>query len=263
MEKINSTLFLVGAGPGDPELITVKGLRALRQADVVLYDALVSPDLIKEAKDNCRLIYVGKRKGKKEFAQEEINQLLVFYAGRYAHVVRLKGGDVNVFGRGHEEMEYAIKRGVNVEVIPGVSSSLAAPTSAGIPLTRRGVNESFWVVTGTTSSGHISKDILLAAQSSATIIVMMGLSHLEEIALLIQKNRSPLEPMAVIQNATLPEQKVVTGPAIEIYQRAIENRIGSPTVIVIGKVIDERIFSDQHVKELISCANSNEKQRAL
>ena len=113
------------------------------------------------ARPSCKLIYVGKRKGKKEFSQEEINQLLVFYAARFNCVVRLKGGDPYVFGRGHEELEYAVKRGVHVEVIPGISSALAAPASAGIPLTKRGVNESFWVITGTLSSGEISNDIRL------------------------------------------------------------------------------------------------------
>ncbi len=251
-DRRNPILYIVGAGPGDPELITVKGLRALKQADVVLYDALVSQDLLTEVKAGCKLIYVGKRKGKKEFPQEEINQLMVFYSKRYADVVRLKGGDGNVFGRGHEEMVYATKNGITVKVIPGVSSCLAGTTSAGIPLTRRGINESFWVVTGTTSTRRISKDLLLAAQASATIIVLMGLSHLKEIASIIQEIRSPLEPMAVIEKATLPDQRVVTGPAGDIYQKAMDDNIGSPAIIVIGKVVDERICVDPYVKELVA-----------
>ncbi|HPM31247.1 MAG TPA: uroporphyrinogen-III C-methyltransferase [Chryseolinea sp.] len=245
MRISNPSLFIVGAGPGDPELITVKGIRAIQQADVILYDALVSPALLENANENCKRVYVGKRKGKKEFAQEEINQLLVFYAERFAKVVRLKGGDINVFGRGHEEFKYAADRGISVELIPGISSSLAAPTSAGIPLTMRGVNESFWVVTGTTSNGNISTDLSLAAQSSATIVVLMGVSHLEEIADLIQKLRSPFEPMAVIQHATLPQQKTIVGSASTICQLAFENDIASPAVIVIGKVVDERRMMEE------------------
>src|SRR6187551_2094461 len=240
MSDFTPTLSIVGAGPGDPELITVKGLKAIQKADVILYDALASKELLDFAQPSCKLVYVGKRKGKKEFSQDEINQLIVFYATRYGHVVRLKGGDPNVFGRGHEELEYAARRGVTVQVVPGISSSIAAPTAAGIPLTKRGVNESFWVVTGTLSSGELSNDIHLAAQSSATVIVLRGMSHLNAITSIFQDSRSPFEPIAIIQNATLPEQKVVTGTMLDIQQQVLENEISSPAVIVIGKVVNER-----------------------
>lgn len=239
MSNFNPTLSIVGAGPGDPELITIKGLKAIQKADVILYDALASKELLEYARPSCKLVYVGKRKGKKEFSQDEINQLIVFYATRYGYVVRLKGGDPNVFGRGHEELEYAARRGVNIQVVPGVSSSIAAPSAAGIPLTKRGVNESFWVVTGTLSSGELSNDIHLAAQSSATVIVLMGMSHLNAITSIFQDARSPFEPIAIIQNATLPEQKVVTGTMLDIQQHVLENGISSPAVIVIGKVVNE------------------------
>lgn len=165
--------------------------------------------------------------------------MLVFYATRYDVVVRLKGGDPNVFGRGHEELEYCIRRGVEVKVIPGISSALAAPTSAGIPVTKRGVNESFWVITGMLASGKMSKDIQLAARSSATVIILMGITHLKEIASLFAHIRAFTEPVAVIQNATLPGQKIITGTAKNIYQRVRQNEMGSPAVIVIGKVVDE------------------------
>jgi uroporphyrin-III C-methyltransferase len=234
----NPTLTIVGAGPGDPELITVKGLKALQQADVILYDALASRILLEHARPLCKLVYVGKRKGKKEFSQVEINQLIVFYATCFRSVVRLKGGDPNVFGRGHEELEYASRRGLSVNVIPGISSAMAAPSAAGIPLTKRGLNESFWVVTGTLSSGEISNDLYLAAKSSATVIILMGMNHLNDIATIFQNARSPFEPAAVIQNATLPEQKIVTARVNDIYQRVLENEISSPAVIVIGKVVE-------------------------
>lgn len=234
------TLYIIGAGPGDPDLISVKGMRLLQQADIVLFDALVSAELLTAAKPRCRMVYVGKRKGHKEFPQEEINALLVFYAQRFNCVVRLKGGDPYVFGRGHEELEYASRHGINVEVIPGISSALAAPSVAGIPLTKRGVNESFWVITGTLSSGEISSDIQLAARSSATVIILMGLNQLQKIASVFMQMRSAMEPVAVIEKATLPGQRVVTGTAATIFDLAKENEINTPAIIVVGKVVDER-----------------------
>lgn len=237
--SLQSLLYIVGAGPGDPELITVKGLKAIRQGDVILYDALVSTELLKEAKPGCKLVYVGKRKGKKEFSQDEINQLIVFYATRYRIVVRLKGGDPHVFGRGHEELTYATRHGVRTEVINGISSALAAPAAAGIPLTKRGVNESFWVITGTLSDGSISKDIMLAAQSSATVVILMGMTHLPKIAHIFEHTRSANEPVALIQQATWAEQKIAIGTASDIVSLAITNQISSPAVIVIGKVVSE------------------------
>jgi uroporphyrin-III C-methyltransferase len=250
MPNSNPTLWIVGAGPGDPDLITLKGLRAIENADVLLYDALVSKELIGLTKPSCKRVYVGKRKGKKEFSQMEINQLLVFYAVRHSCVVRLKGGDPFVFGRGHEERVYSASKGVDVKFVPGISSSYAAASCAGIPLTTRGVNESFWVVTGTVSSGEISNDLHKAVQTCATIIVLMGLSKLAQIATLIGTTRGPHEPMAVIQDASLPSQKVVTGDADTICQRSLEAAIGSPAVIVIGKTIDLRLIQNLSPKSL-------------
>jgi uroporphyrin-III C-methyltransferase len=252
MKQSTPTLKIVGAGPGDPELITVKGMKALQTARVILYDALASPVLLEYAPPNCKRVFVGKRKGKKEFSQEEINQLIVFYATRYGTVVRLKGGDPHVFGRGHEELEYATRRGVEVIVIPGISSALAASTAAGIPLTKRGVNESFWVVTGTLSSGELSNDIRLAAQSTATVIILMGMSHLKNIVSLFEKARSLSEPIAIIQNATLPEQKIVSGSMSNIEDLVLENEISSPAVIVIGKVVNEIVAPGSIVPEAVN-----------
>ena len=239
MQASAKKVWIVGAGPGDPNLITMKGLRAIQQADVILYDALVSTVLLENAAPACKKIYVGKRRGKKEFSQEDINRLIVFYAERYDSVVRLKGGDPNVFGRGHEEMEYVTRRGVAVEFVPGISSAIAAPGAACIPLTKRGVNESFWVVTATTSSGNISNDIALAARSTATVIILMGVSQLQNIASMFKNLRSPDEPVAVIQDATLPGQRITIGTATDIYERVQEAGSGSPAVIVIGKVVSE------------------------
>src|SRR6188768_341544 len=172
---------LVGAGPGDPELITLKGIRAIEAADIVLYDALVSPEILQLIPDTTPSLCVGKRAGMHSYKQEEINELIVEFAYQYGHVVRLKGGDPFVFGRGSEEIEYAEAHGVSAFVVPGVSSALAVPASIKIPVTARGISESFWVITGTTKSGEISGDIALAAQSSATVVILMGLNKIHDI----------------------------------------------------------------------------------
>lgn len=240
MEKtMNPKVILVGAGPGDPDLITMNGLKAVRKADVILYDALVSRELLNHAGTLCKLINVGKRKNNHTFTQEEINQLIVFYALRYQHVVRLKGGDPFVFGRGHEEMEYVQRHGIAVEVIPGVSSAIAAPSCVGVPLTKRGVNESFWVITGTCSTGEISDDIRLAAQSSATVVVLMGMSHLQQIIEVFRQTRGLTEPVAIVQSATMPEQKFIYGTVDTIESLVVAMELASPAVIIIGKVVDE------------------------
>ena len=241
---IKPSVILAGAGPGHPDLISVKALRAIEQADVILYDALVNNELLTNAKPSCKLVNVGKRKGKREFSQEEINELIVFYACRHNRVLRLKGGDPYVFGRGHEELEYAAKRGITVEVIPGISSAIAAPASVGIPVTKRGLNESFWVITGTISSGQFSKDIILAAQSSATVVILMGMTHLAEIMKLFSQYRSPLEPAAVIQHATTSNQNYVVAN-VGAIESAVEGKgISSPAVIVIGKVVNECVMPE-------------------
>jgi uroporphyrin-III C-methyltransferase len=237
-------LTLVGAGPGDPELISLKAVKALQQADAILFDALAAPELLAYAKAGCKLINVGKRKGKVSASQDHINELIVTHAYKYNNVVRLKGGDPFVFGRGHEEWEYAAQHGIEVEYIPGISSSIAAPASVGIPLTKRGVNQSFWVITGTLASGEISSDLKLAAQSSATVIVLMGMTHLRTIASMFGNARSTEEPIAVIQNATLKNQKFVRGSASTIVELAEKHQLESPAVIVIGKVVEESLVID-------------------
>jgi len=192
------------------------------------------------ATPQCKLIFVGKRKGHKEFSQEEINQLIVFYAQRYATVVRLKGGDPFVFGRGHEELSYASRRGVQTEVVPGITSAIAAPAAFGIPLTKRGVNESFWVTTGTLASGAISSEISLAAMSSATVIILMGVNHLNEIMEIFRSARSADEPVAIIEQATLPGQRIIEGTTSSIVQMADEYRVKTPAIIVVGRVVEHR-----------------------
>ncbi|OIN60739.1 uroporphyrinogen-III C-methyltransferase [Arsenicibacter rosenii] len=230
-------LTLVGAGPGDGELITLKGIRALQKADVVLYDDLANATLLDFAPAHCLKMYVGKRAGKPSKAQDEINTLIVRLATQHGHVVRLKGGDAYVFGRGFEERTYALDHGISCEVIPGVSSSIAVPAAQGIPVTCRGVSESFWVITGTTRSGGMSKDMELAVQSDATVVVLMGLNKLQDICALYVRNGKANLPMAVIQNGTRTGEQCVVGQVWEIPSLVAAQGVGAPAVIVLGEVV--------------------------
>jgi uroporphyrin-III C-methyltransferase len=234
-------LTLVGAGPGDPDLITVKGIKALQQADVIMYDALVHPDLLNYCRSDALKVYVGKRRGAYSCVQEDINPLIVHYARQYGHVVRLKGGDSFVFGRGYEEIEFARQHGVDTDVVPGLSSSYAVPASAGIPLTTRGLSDSFWVVTGTTKDGQFAADLHLAAQSSATVVVLMGMHKLAEVMAVFAQCGKAETPVAIIQNGTLPEQQMVIGRVSEMVQKIAESGragvpVSNPAIIVVGEV---------------------------
>ncbi|WP_461491991.1 uroporphyrinogen-III C-methyltransferase [Pontibacter sp. HJ8] len=230
-------LTLIGAGPGDPDLISVKGIKALAKADVVLYDALVNPELLQYVPAQVPRIYVGKRAGAHSYKQEDINNLIVDLAYTYGHVVRLKGGDSFVFGRGYEELAHADKFNIPTSVVPGISSSIAVPELQQIPLTLRGVNESFWVITGTTSSGELSKDIPLAAASDASVIILMGISKLPEIVETFSKAGKADIPVAVIQNGSLPDEKMAIGNIHNIEERVRAKGVGAPAIIIIGEVV--------------------------
>lgn len=240
---LKSKLTLVGAGPGDETLITLKGILALESADVILYDALANPALFKYCKEDALKIFVGKRAGCHHLQQHEINRMIVRYARKYGNVVRLKGGDPFVFGRGQEEKEYALKYGLEVEIVPGISSAMAVPAMQHIPLTHRGVNESFWVMTGTTRAGTLSKDVHLAAQSSATIVILMGMKRLQHIVKLFGERRGMEEPIAVIQNGTQEDEKVAVGKLRNIMTEIEERQISSPAIIVIGAVVEKHLLS--------------------
>lgn len=228
-------ISIVGAGPGDPELITVKALKAIQKADVILYDALVNQELLRHAKPGVILRFVGKRAGLHSYRQEEINLLMVQHAYKYGRVVRLKGGDPFVFGRGHEELEYARAFDIPVEVIPGISSAIAVPASQHIPMTNRGMAESFWVLTATTKSDKLATDVRLAAQSSATVVLLMGIRKLTQIAEIYLSLEKAFTPVMIVQNGTLPEEKVVVGRIENIVEKAQEEQIGTPGIIVIGE----------------------------
>lgn len=230
---------LVGAGPGDPELITLKAVFALNKADVVLYDALIDPVLLKHAPATALKIFVGKRVGKHSTPQEDTNELCVSLAKKHGHVVRLKGGDPFVFGRGAEEIEYIESFGIVTELIPGITSAIAVPASAGIPVTKRGVSESFWVVTGTTATGELSKDLALAAQSTATVVVLMGTRKLADIVRVYQDLGKRDLPIAIIQSGTTSEEKIVAGYISDIELRVKEAKAEAPAIIIIGEVVKE------------------------
>ena len=238
-------LTLVGAGPGDVDLITVKAIRALKTADVVLYDALVNEDLLDYINSDAEIIFVGKRRGCYRYQQEQINELIVARANSKGHVVRLKGGDPFIFGRGAEEMEYAESFGIETAFVPGISSSLAVPAYQNIPLTKRGSSESFWIITGTTKDHKLSNDIKLAAKSNATVVVLMGMGKLPEIiALFQQENKNDL-PVAIIQNGTRANEKVGIGTVDTILEIVKENELSNPSIIVLGEVVKHRqIISD-------------------
>ncbi len=231
-------LTLVGAGPGDPDLITLKGIKAIQSADVVLYDALVSADIVAMIPKGIPALCVGKRAGIHSYKQEEINDLIVEFAYLYGHVVRLKGGDSFVFGRGSEEIAFAVAQGIKVNVVPGISSAIAVPAAANIPLTARGFSESFWVVTGTTKNGEISKDISLAAQSTATVVILMGLSRIREVMEQFEICGKANMPVAIIQNGTLPNQRFISGKVSSIVNLCRVADMGSPSIIIIGEVVN-------------------------
>jgi uroporphyrin-III C-methyltransferase len=230
-------ISLVGAGPGDIELITLKGINALKTAHVVLYDALVNTELLNYAPKDSLKIYVGKRNNQHAYSQEQINTLLVDMAYSYGHVVRLKGGDSFVFGRGKEELDYADAFNIETDLIPGISSSIAVPALAGIPVTHRGVSESFWVITGTTKDNELSEDIFAAAKSNATVVILMGLSKLKEITAIFSNEGKSDTSIALIQDGSLPTQKIALGTISTIVDIAKENNIKAPAVIVIGDVV--------------------------
>ncbi|MBX2889633.1 MAG: uroporphyrinogen-III C-methyltransferase [Saprospiraceae bacterium] len=237
-------LSVVGAGIGDPEHITLKAVRALQSADAVLYDALVNEELLNYAPPGAAKVYVGKRRGEKAFTQEEINERIVAYAHCCGHVVRLKGGDPFVFGRGLEEMQYAQSQGIPAEYIPGVSSSIAGAGAAGIAVTARGASRGFWVLTATTDTGDLNPEIFSAAATDATIVILMGVAKITDIALAFMAAGKTDLPVAIIQNATLPTQREMFGTVADISEKVQESGIGSPAVIVIGEVVRHRIQGD-------------------
>ena len=229
---------LVGAGPGDPELISIKGVKAIQTADAILYDALIHKELLDFARAGIPKISVGKRAGMTAIPQTEINKMIVEYAFRYGHVIRLKGGDPMIFGRGAEEIDYSNKFGIPSEVIPGISSATGITSLMKIPVTKRNINQSFWVITGTTKTGDLSRDIPLAAQSKATVIILMGVKKLREIVSIYKSFGREETPIALIQDGSLPTQKAAFGSIDNILSEVRAKKIRTPAIIVIGEVLN-------------------------
>ena len=230
-------VWLVGAGPGDPGLITVKGAQLLESCDCIVYDHLVAKRLLEMRKEGCELLFVGKEKGRHSMAQEQINELLIEKAREGRKVVRLKGGDPFVFGRGGEEAMALNAAGIPWQVVPGVTSAVAAPAAAGIPITHRQVSRSFHVITGhTKKDGGLPEDFNHLGQCGGTLVFLMGLSHLEEIAqgLLAQGMRADM-PAAVIQEGTLPSQRTVRGTLADIAGKVRDAGLKAPAVILVGE----------------------------
>ncbi|HEX7186287.1 MAG TPA: uroporphyrinogen-III C-methyltransferase [Thermoanaerobaculia bacterium] len=233
---ISPGVYLVGAGPGDPGLMTVRGMQVLKRADVVVYDRLVSPEILAEAPSSAERIYAGKEPGNHRCDQEEINGLLVRHAQAGRVVVRLKGGDPFLFGRGGEEALACQEAGIDWEVVPGVTSAVSVPARAGIPVTHRGMSGGFAVVTGHCMA-HDRVDWTALARID-TVVVLMGLSRLSEIAtLLILHGRSAETPAAVISRGTLPGERVVEGSLGEIAEKVTREGLVSPATLVVGEVV--------------------------
>ena len=250
------TLTVVGAGPGDADLITLKAIKAIGSAKVILYDALVNQDLLTYASADAELIFVGKRKGCYAYQQEQINDLIVSRAKSHGHVVRLKGGDPFIFGRGAEEIDHARQFGIATYMVPGISSALAVPAYQGIPLTKRGASESFWVITGTTKNHQMSKDIPLAAKSTATVVILMGMGKLAEITKAFSEEGKQDTPVAIIQNGTRDDEKFGVGTIASIESVVAEKNLSSPAIIVIGEVVRQRAQLDSIKQQVMEQTES-------
>lgn len=230
-------VYLTGAGPGDIELLTIKALKVIKRADVIVYDRLANPDILKEAKNGCEFVYVGKADSKHTLPQDEINELLYKLALKYDTVVRLKGGDPLVFGRGGEEALYLKQKGIKFEFIPGITSAIAVPEYAGIPVTHRGITVSFRVVTGHEAPYKKRSQIPWENfKTDDTIIFLMGLHNLDKITKKLIEIGKPKDfPVAVISKGTTPQEKTVIGTLEDIWQKAKD--LPTPALIVVGEVV--------------------------
>jgi uroporphyrin-III C-methyltransferase len=235
--KIFPELFVLGAGPGDPELITMKGYRVLKEADVILYDNLANKELLALAKADCELIYVGKQPYGSYTPQEAIHEMIKHYAFTKGKVVRLKGGDPFIFGRGFEEIIYAREQGIKTHFIPGITSMQASGLE-DIPLTHRAISEGIWMITGTKKDGTLSSDLKLAMQSNATVVIYMGMKQLDVIAATYTEQGKGKTPAAIIQHASLRQQKIATGSVEDLPEMAAKGNLTYPALIIIGEVVN-------------------------
>lgn len=237
-DDASGTVHIVGAGPGDPDLLTLRALRALQNADVVVYDRLIGPEILDFVWSGAERIYVGKAKSSHTRTQAEINALLAHHARAGRRVVRLKGGDPFVFGRGGEELDYLLDLGIRVEIVPGITAATGCAAYAGIPLTHRDHATAVTFLSGHAADGEPDLDWASLARGGQTLVVYMGVSTAERTAeRLVENGMDPATPVAVIENGTLPTQRSVTGQIGRLAQLIQENGITGPAVIVIGDVV--------------------------
>lgn len=229
-------LILLGAGPGDPELITVKAWRILQEADVILYDRLANSALLDLASARCEKIFVGKDPNGPTVHQETILELIREKAKSARKIIRLKGGDPFIFGRGFEEAQFARDLGLKVTYVPGISSMQTAGL-ADIPLTHRAVSDGIWIITGTRKDGSLSKDLRLALRSKATVVIYMGMHQLPAIARLYQQEGYGKMPAAIIRDGSLPDQQSAIGTAAQLPSLAEQHQLTNPAIIIIGEVV--------------------------
>lgn len=238
---MSGTVYLVGAGPGDPGLMTVRGLELLRRAEVVVFDSLVGEEVLREAPSTAEMLDVGKRGGRHKAEQSEINELLLEKAMQGRMVVRLKGGDPFLFGRGGEEAEHLRGHGVEVHVVPGVSASIAVPALAGVPVTHRTLSSSVTIITGHEGEHKEEEwlDWAALARGGGTLVIMMGMSNLgRNMARLMAGGVKDHVPVAVIQDGSSPSQRIVISSVGRAEEDCRREGLGAPAVIVVGKVVD-------------------------
>jgi uroporphyrin-III C-methyltransferase/precorrin-2 dehydrogenase/sirohydrochlorin ferrochelatase len=250
-QRPRGEVYLIGAGPGDPDLLTLRALQLLQQSDVVLYDRLVSDAVLERVRRDAERIYVGKQSGRHRVTQERIHALLLEYAGRGLRVARLKGGDPFIFGRGGEELDLLRRAGIPVIVVPGITAALGAAASAALPLTQRGVAPSVTFVTAT-GQGAEGLDWRSLAAPLQTVVFYMGVAQLPRIVALLCAHGAPAErPVAIVEQATLPGQRVIAGCLADISAQAQQAQIVAPALLIVGEVARRAALSSDLVEALV------------
>jgi uroporphyrin-III C-methyltransferase/precorrin-2 dehydrogenase/sirohydrochlorin ferrochelatase len=243
-------VYLIGAGPGDPDLLTLRALQLLQQSDVVLYDRLVSPAVLERVRRDAERIFVGKQSGRHRVTQERIHALLLEYAGRGLRVARLKGGDPFIFGRGGEELDLLRRAGIPVIVVPGITAALGAAASAGLPLTQRGVAPSVTFVTAT-GEGAEGLDWRALSAPLQTVVFYMGVAQLPRIVELLRAHGAAAgHPVAIVEKATLPGQRVIGGCLGDICAQAQHAQVTAPALLIVGEVARRAELSADLVQAL-------------
>ncbi|MBK1442477.1 uroporphyrinogen-III C-methyltransferase [Parapedobacter sp. ISTM3] len=260
-QYVDPKITIVGAGPGDPDLISIKGIKALKHANVILYDALVDERLLDYAPQETIKVYVGNPSGDENFSQDVVNQLMVDYALNFGHVVRLKGGDLFVFGRGYEELDYAASYSIETAIVPGISSAISVPGLQGIPVTHRGLSESLWILSGTDSEGNLSPELQDAVRSSATVVVLLGFERLPQIVAYYQKAGKGRLPAAVIQNGSMSNEKTAIGLVNTIVEVAEEQGIDNtgPVLLIFGATVALH-HGFQHINQFFALQEYHDQQ---